>query len=126
MNVNGIMAALKNELLTVPGLNVYSYVPGNPDVPAAVLDFPEEVTYDSTYGRGSDTAEFPVGLIVGRVDEESARTALGGYMVSVKAAVDGNLGGVVDSARVKSASVLRLSFAGVEYLSAIFIVEVIT
>lgn len=126
MQVTAIMEALGEALETVPGLlAVYDYIPSQVAVPCAFTDYPEVVNYDATYG-GAATATFPIGLVVSKVDDKGARNALGEFFVNVKAAIDGNLGGVVDDARVTEGRVLRIGFGGADYLTVVFLVDIIT
>lgn len=128
-NVNAAMDALGARLLTISGLRVFDYPPDTLPVPAAVVAYPT-VTYDSVFARGADMLSFEVSVIVGRVEQRSARDALGTFLAgtgatSVKTAIDGNLGGAAHSARVASADVRTFSFNGIDYLGAVFVVEVI-
>lgn len=129
--MNAVMDALGARLQTISGLRVFDYPPDQLSPPAAVVSYPEGVTYDVEFARGADMATFIVTVLVGRVSERSARDALAPYLngsgaSSVKAAIDGTLGGVVSDARVASADVMTVSMNGAEYVGAAFTVEVLT
>lgn len=103
--IGEIRAALAARLATIPDLNAHDFVPSTLNPPAAVV-FGPEIDYDSTMARGSDDYRFHVILLVASASDRSAQELLDSYLApsgttSVKAAVDGDLGGVVDFARVK-------------------------
>lgn len=130
-----VMAGIGAALRQIPDLDVFDYPAENLTPPMAVVAFPEgDIEYDTTYGRGSDTAVFVVYVVAGRVDVESAYAALAGYMSgqgasSVKAAieVDPTLGGAAagGTTRVQSSRIETVTSAGVDYLAASFNVEIV-
>lgn len=124
IDVPAILDALGAALGTISGLRVYDYPPDSVAVPAAVVGYPESVTYDATYRRGSDQCEVPVTVLVGKASDRASRDALTPYFASVKAAIDGNLGGVVADARVARADVAQITVGAVDYVGAVFTVEV--
>lgn len=130
IDINSTMDALGTALGTISGLRVFDYATDTANPPAAVVGIPIELDYDFTKGRGTDRVVYPVTVIVGQVSARSARDALGAYLAgtgssSVKAAVDGNLGGTAHTVRVMSARVEPVQLSGVDYLAAVFDVEVI-
>lgn len=97
--------------------------------PCAVVGYPTRMEFDSTFRRGSDLAVFPVWIVVGLVHDRSARDVLSAYLTGVtgvKDALDGDLGGVVQTARVTDCQVETVTIGGTEYLSARFSVECYT
>lgn len=127
-NVNAVVDALGARLATITGLRVYDYVPETVEIPAVVVAYPE-LRYDSTYARGADEATFSITVLVSRAIDRVARDTVEAYRAptgakSIKAAVDGNLGGTVADARVASSKVETVEVGGVAYLSATFTVEV--
>lgn len=96
--------------------------------PCLVVGYPEgDIEFDAVFGRGSDKALFPAWLIVGKALERSTRDVLSPYIAGaagVKDALDGDLGGLVQTARVTACRVEPVIVAGVEYLSARFDIEV--
>jgi hypothetical protein len=128
-DLNTVMDALGVRLATIAGLRVSDHVPKTVAVPAAIVGFPEEITYDETYGGGADSTVIPVTVLVGAVTDRVARDELAAYTAragaqSIKAAVDGPLAGAVSDARVATAKIEGITFNGVEYLGATFRVEV--
>lgn len=129
IDLNAIMDALGVRLATISGLRVSDHVPETVAVPAAIVGYPEEVTYDETYGGGADSCIVPVTVLVGKVTARVSRDELAVYLAragakSIRAAINGNLGGTVHDARVAKARIEAVSFNGVEFLGATFRVEV--
>lgn len=129
MNVATLMDELGAALETIPGLRVFPYSVDRVTPPAAIVGWPEPLTYDGTYGRGMDSLTLPIYVLVGRVDARSARDVLAAYLDgsgsgSVKAAIDGGTYTACDSARVATANVEALTSGGVEYIGAVFDVEI--
>lgn len=132
LDVGGVMEGLATRLRTIEGLRVFGYPADQINPPAAVVAFPEgEIEYDAD--GGSDRAEFLVYLVVGRVSERSAYAALAVHLSgagtgSVKAAIEGDptLGGgaAAGTTRVATSRVEAITVAGVEYLAAVFTVDV--
>lgn len=129
MNLASVMAALATELDKITGLRVYAYPTDSVAVPAAVVGYPVSYTFDETYGRGSDRLEVPVWVLVGRVSDRTAVTQLGAYCDgsssdSVKQVLEAGTYTAMDSVRVVSADFEAVSVGSVEYLAAMFTVDV--
>lgn len=128
MNVGAVMAGLGTRLRTISGLRVHDYAADQVSPPTAVVALPE-VTFDSTMARGSDDAEFPIHVLVGKVSDRASATKLAAYLSggSVKAAIeaDPTLAGACQTLRVESASPSVMTVAGVDYLAATFTVNVV-
>lgn len=128
---SAVRSALKTRLQTISGLTVYATAPGQVNPPAAII-LPGEplVSYDSTMARGSDDLQMVIRVLVAPQIDYASQDDLDVYLAgsgasSVKEAVDGNLGGTVDFARV----VLARNYGdfdhnGVTYLGVEFVVEV--
>jgi hypothetical protein len=130
MNLAGVMDGLGAALSTIDGLRVTPYWADRVTPPAAVVAWPDPLTFDSTMGRGSDRQEFPVIVVVGRVDARSTRDALAVYAagsgdLSVKQAIEGYASDAYDSARVDRAEFASITISGVDYMAATFYVDVI-
>lgn len=99
-------------------------------VPAAIVSYPEDdIEFDVTFGRACDKAIFPVFIAVGNVHDQSARDVLSTYITGargIKDALDGDLGGAVQTARVTSCAVDVITLGGIEYLAAKLLIEVYT
>lgn len=131
MNVAQVMTGIKTRLDTITGLRAFAYAPDNLAPPAAIIGLPTEYRFDLTYGRGSDSAIFPVTVVVGKVSDRASQVALAEYLdgsgaKSVKAAVEAaGVGGGADSVRVTGAEIATVTVASVEYLAATFSLEVV-
>lgn len=130
--VNAVMDGLGVRLATISGLRVFDFAPDSISPPAAIVSLPDNVEYDVAMFRGADRLTIPVHVLVGKVSDRNARDRLGDYLAgtgatSVKTAIeaDKTLGGAADSVRVESATVSVITIAGMEFLSATFIVDVV-
>ena len=128
LDLNATMDAIGARLLTITGLRVFDFTTNSITPPAAVVGLPE-VTYDNTKARGVDRAVFPVHVLVSKVSDKAARDKLSTYVAgtgaaSVKAAIDGTLGGTVQHARVATATTSYMTVGSVDYLAVTFQVEV--
>lgn len=130
LDLGAVMDAIGVRLATISGLRVLDYPPDNANPPQAIVSLPEMVEYDYVMGRGADRVVIPIMVLVAKVSDRAARDAIGPYVSgsgaqSVKAAVDGDLGGTAHTARVTGAQIQVVTIASIEYLGASFDVEVI-
>lgn len=130
MNLAAVMDEIGDALDTIAGLRVFAYSADRITPPAAVVGWPDPLTYDQAFARGADRIDLPIYLMVGRVDARSARDDLAAYLdgtgaSSVKAVVDGATYTACDSVRVASATVEAITVADIEYLGAVFTVDII-
>lgn len=129
MKIADVMDELGVALSTIPGLRVVPYYADRISPPTAVVGWPDELVFDGAFGRGMDRVELPVFVMVGRVDARNARKALAGYVNgsgpgTVKQAIESGNYMACDSVRVQSATIEAVSVAGVEYLAAVFRVDI--
>lgn len=129
MNLANVMDELATALRTIAGLRVFPYDADAVQANAAIVGWPETITYDQTMGRGSDKVVIPMWVLVARLDQRSGRNALAAYMdgagtKSIKAAVDGGTYTACDSVRVATVSPVAITSGGVEYLAAAFDIEI--
>ena len=130
--MTNLRSGLANRLATISGLRTSATLPDQPTPPQAVV-YPDRVTYDTAFGRGSDEYTFIVLVIVGRIAERSAQTSLDSYCnpsgaTSIKAAIEGDptLGGNALDCRVtEMRGQGSLAIGDVSYLTAEFVVSVI-
>jgi hypothetical protein len=112
------------------GTRMYAYPAADIAVPALVVAYPEDqIDFDITYGDGLNHAVFPVYVAVGQANDKAARDAISKYISSdgqraIKAALDGTLGGVVQSAAVEGCTIAQLAIGALEYLAARFDLDV--
>jgi hypothetical protein len=110
MDLAAIMDAIAANLETITGLRVFAYTPETVAPPAAIVGYPERITYDLTYQRGADRATFPIWIVVGLLYTKGARDELSTYLSAgavgeIKAALDGRLP-VDDTPTVQVANVV--------------------
>lgn len=132
MNIADVADEIGTALKAIGGLRVFPYNADKVTAPAAVVALPDEITYDATFGRGSDTLTLDVYVFVARIDQRTGRDALAAYLDgsgsrSVKAAVDSSATvtyTACDVVRVAKVSVEPLASGGVDYLGAVFTLEI--
>lgn len=129
VNVAAVMDDLATALDTIPDLRVMAFPADNAQPPVALVGYPEAITYDVTMGRGVDQLDFPVFVLVGRLTDRTVRDRLGAYLdgsgaESVKQALKDGTYTAMSSVRVASAVVDVVALAAVEYLAAVFTVNV--
>lgn len=130
MNLADVMDELGEALATIDDLRVFPYWADRVTPPAAVVAWPDPLTYDSTMARGADRQEIPVIIVVGKIDARTARNALAKYAEgsgasSVKQAIDSYEATSWDSARVVRAEFGVFVIAGNQYLGITFYVDII-
>lgn len=128
MNLANVMNAVGARLATITGLRVHSYPPAKVAPPAAVVSYPDDITYDATYMRGVDRMTLPVVLLVGKLSDRAARDQLGAY---VDGSGDRSVKQVLDSGtyvgfavRVTTAEFDLVTIGGVDYLAATFSLDI--
>lgn len=131
MSVSAIRTALATSLGSISGLRTSATVPDDPKPPVAIV-LPPTISYDTSMGRGLDTYEFSILVMVGRLSERTAQASLDAYAnpsgaASIKTAIeaDRTLGGAAQSCRVTDMrNVGPMSIAENTYLTAEFVVTV--
>ena len=129
MNVAAVMDQLAAQLDTISGLRVSAFIPKTVTPPQAIVGFPETYTYDAAFGRGSDAMTVPVYVLVGAVSDRTARDRLAAFMdgsgaSSFKAVLRAGAYTAFSTQRVKQVTTDAFAVNGVEYLGAMFSVDV--
>jgi hypothetical protein len=129
MNLADVMDQLAERLDSISGLNAFPFPPDHIDAPAAIVDYPEEVTFDETYGRGMDRMRVPVVLVVARRDERSTRDELAAFCNgsgarSVKQVLESGDYTAFDTIRVVDINIDPFTIAGVEYVGGLFTLDI--
>lgn len=130
MDLGAVMDEVGDQLDTIEGLRVYRYPPDNVQVPAAVVTYPETITYDETMRRGMDRyPDLAVVVMVGRVSDRASRDHIALYADgagarSVKAVVEAHDYVSCDSVRVTGAEFDIVKVAAVEHLAATFTLDI--
>ena len=130
MDLGAVMDEIGDQLDTIAGLRVYRYPPDQVAPPAAIVTYPENITYDETYGRGMDRyPDLSVVVMVGKVSDRASRDAISVYAdgtgdKSIKTVVEAGTHTAFDSVRVTGGEFDIVSMAGVEYLAATFNLDI--
>lgn len=129
MNLSTVMDQVATQLDTIAGLRVHAYPPSTLTPPAAVVAYPDDYTFDATYGRGMDRMTLPVVVMVGKVSDRSSRDRLTDYLdgagaASVKAVVEAGTYTAFDVVRVMDATFDVVSMGGVDYIAATFTLDI--
>lgn len=129
MNLDDVADELGAALATT-GLNVPEWGVQRVSPPFALIPLPEEITYDMTYGRGGDRIEdWPVLVLLAHPTKPETRRAIAEYAdgsgpKSVKAAVEAHTYTACDTVRVGRAEFDVVSYAGTDYLAAMFHLDI--
>jgi len=129
--LSDIRSGLATNLATIDGLRTSAFVPDEPKPPIAVI-FPENISFDSAFGRGLDEYTFTIQVIVSKVSDRNAQASMDAYCnpdgdSSVKAAVesDRSLGGLIQDLRVTEVRDYRAATINENtYLTVTFVVTV--
>lgn len=130
MNLNNVADELAAALDTIAGLRVFGYPPPTVTPPAGIVSYPERVDFDATYGRGMDRiADWPLMVVVGKATDRAARERIYEYASgtganSVKAVIEAATYTSLADVRVASVEFDVVSIAAVNYIAAIFHLEI--
>lgn len=129
MNLADVMQEIADQLDTITGLRVFGFPPDRIVPPAAFVSWPDDLTFDETYGRGSDHMTLPVVVVEGRPSDRTSVLRLGAYCdgsgpASVKAVVESGTYTAFDTVRVMSAELDVVTIAGTDYIAALFSLDI--
>lgn len=128
MNYETVCEQIETQLATITGLRVGNVAAGTPP-PFAILDWPDEIRFDETYGRGADSMTVPLAVAVGRPAERTTRSRLAVYCngtgsESIKAVLEAGTYTAFDSIRVTDVKFATWSEGGIDYATAVFGLEI--
>lgn len=132
MDVQAVAEEIAGKAGAISGLRAFAYPVDKPPLPGAVVALPDDIDYDQTYGRGSDSMTFPLFVFVARTPERAAAKALAAYLSgsgskSIKAAVDNTTSNTYtscDTVTVTRAVTGAYTYNAVEVYGAEFTIEV--
>ncbi|MDG4762430.1 hypothetical protein [Micromonospora sp. WMMD710] len=132
MDVQAIADELGDALKTIAGLTVPEWGVQRVSPPFALIPLPdgEGITYDLTYGRGGDRIEdWPVLVLIDRPARPESRRAIAAYAAgsgskSVKQAIEDHTYTSCDTVRVTSCEFDVVSYHAVDYLAAMFHLDI--
>jgi hypothetical protein len=124
------MDQVTTQLDTIGGLRCFGYPPDSITPPAAIVTYPEEIIFDSTYNRGADTVVLPVIVAVGKVHDRATRNLVDAYLAgsgaaSIKAVIQAGTYTAFDSVRVTRAEFDIVTIGSGDYLAAVFDLDII-
>lgn len=130
MNLDAVMTEVANRLEAIEGLRVSDGPVDAINPPHAVVSLPQ-VSFDMTYGRGSDRYTLPVVLAIGKVSSRAARTNIAPYVAgdgasSVKAVLEDESTpyAAFYTLRVESIEFDVIAWNSIDYLTATFILDI--
>ncbi len=129
MDLNAVMQELSDVLEGIDGLRI-AVVGEKPVPPAAYVTWPESITYDATYGRGSDVMDLQAVVIVGRTVDRAVRAKLAAFCDgndtgSVKTVLEDHSYITADSVTVPSVEFDIVRLGAIDYLAAMFAIHVV-
>lgn len=129
MNLADVMDEIAAKLEPT-GLRVWPYPPGAVTPPAAIVSYPEGIAFDLTYGRGSDRWTLPVVLVTGKATDRMTRETLSQHtdvagVRSMKLAIETGPYVAFDHVRVTSCEFDVVTLGGVDYMAAIFDLDIV-
>jgi hypothetical protein len=130
VNLADVMDEVAARLAAVDGLRPFAYPIRDPHPPSAIVAWPEQLDYDSTYVRGMDRITVPLVVVVGAPEERASRDRLADYCNgsgprSVKAAVENpGAGAAFDSVVVTGAVFDVYTYPAGPLLTAIFSLDI--
>jgi hypothetical protein len=118
------------QLDTIAGLRSFAFAPDKVAPPAAMVTWPEDITFDQTYQRGCDRMTLGVVVVVARPNDRSALDRLGVYCdgsgpSSVKAVLESGAYSAFDAVTVQSAEFDEFEIGGTIYPGALFRLDII-
>lgn len=128
MNIADVMTELGTAVGQITGLRVFDWPPGSVSPPAVIVGYPTDYQFDATYGRGTDTMTLPVIVVVGRATDRSTRDTIAAYVAgigdrSIKTWLEASTHIAFDEIRVTQVEFDAYSIGGVDYLAAVFDVD---
>lgn len=131
MKLEDVMSEVAARLDTIDGLRVSDTPVDAINPPHAIVALPE-ITYDLTYGRGTDRYRMPVVLAVGKVSDRASAKKLAAFAAgagpqSVKAVLEDDTTPYVafGTLRVESVDFDVIAWGAVDYLTAAFVLDII-
>ncbi len=130
MNLEAVMVEIAEKMSAFVGFNVFDYPVDSVTPPAGLLSYPEAIEYDTTYGNAvMGFNDLPLYLVTGRADSKEARNQIAKWvdplgLNSVKAFLDRENYNSCDHVHVHSARFDTIAIAGIEYVVAIFRLDV--
>jgi hypothetical protein len=129
MDIADVMDQVATAIDTITGLRVSAYPAGEITPPAAIVSYPESVTFDATYGRGMDRMSLPVVVLIGVPNDRQTRDLLTAYCAgsgasSVKAAIESGSYTALHTIRVEGIDFDVHRVGATDYMAALFTCDI--
>lgn len=129
MILSDVMDQVAARLGTIPDLRVFEWPQATVSPPAVIVSYPDDYSYDRTYGRGMDQVTLPVVVVEGRPTDRSTRDRLSAYVDgsgarSFKAVLESGTYTAFDSVRVMSVEFDVVTIGGTDYMAALFSLDI--
>jgi len=129
MNLADVARETATRLRALGLLNVHDHPIRTVTPPAAILTYPDDITFDETYGRGSDRIAGGLWVAVGAADSQSARDELaeltaGDGPRSVKAWLEAGEYASFDTIAVPSVRFDPVTIGSNTYMGALFTLDI--
>lgn len=123
------MDEIAARLTSAAGLQTFAWPVGSVSPPAGIVIYPEKINYDVTYKRGKDTMILPLMVLLGRPLDESTRDAVSDYCAgsgpsSIKEQLESGTYTSFNVVTVPEAEFDVVTLAGIDYLAAVFPLEI--
>ena len=130
MDIGDVMDQIAAQADTIEGLNCYAYPPDAVVPPAAVMDYPDDYTFDETYGRGMDRMTLPLYVVVGKLAERATRDVAAAFLngngvASIKQVIESGTYTAFHTVRVTGVEKEPATIANEDYLAYRFDLDVV-
>lgn len=130
MIIVDVMTELGDALDTIEGLRVDRYPGEHPRPPCAMVQWPDSIDFDGSMARGMDRLEIEVDVIAGELVSRTGPALMSPYISgagasSVKRALESFTYSACSSVRVESVRFVSTTIGDVQYITAIFTVDVV-
>lgn len=124
MNLSDVMTEVAEASRVIDGLRVHEQPVGAVTPPALMVLYPDQILFDETYGRGSDSSDAGFLLVVGKPYDRATKELLGeltagGGLKSLKAAIEAYSYASCDSVRLASIEFDVVTIGGVDYMGGL-------
>lgn len=130
MKLSLVMDEIAAKVDTIAGVRVTAFPPPSVQPPSGFVSYPEKIEYHQTYRGGmTRVTNLPVCLVVGKATDRSARDAVTDYVAetgakSIKYALENATYTRLYTLVVMSAEFDVVTISGIDYLAAIFTLDV--
>jgi hypothetical protein len=125
MILDDVMQEIATKLTAIEGIRVFAWPVGSVVPPAAIVTYPEEIVFNSTYQNGSETMTIPVVIAVGKATERTTAQIISTYINSAREVIERGHFTSCSEMTVDRCDFDTHSIGGVEYLVAVLNLSVV-